>query len=144
MPTFVMGKDCKLYHGVASAALAALTLANNVKDVTLNLTTGEADTTTRGNSGWKSTSPTLKEATVDFEMQHQPGDAFSAAVIAAWLAGTTVAMAVLTGERATSLTVGPRGNWTITNCSRSEPLEDSVKWSVTAKLETYTEWVAIP
>jgi hypothetical protein len=35
--------------------------STNVRDVTLNLETGEADVTTRANSGWKQTFATLKD-----------------------------------------------------------------------------------
>jgi len=36
---------------------------------------GEADITTRGNSGWRATAPTLRECTVEFQMVWRPGDA---------------------------------------------------------------------
>ena len=40
----------------------------NVRDVTLSLEAGEADVTTRANSGWRAVVATLKEASVEFEM----------------------------------------------------------------------------
>ena len=45
------------------------------RDVTLNLEAGEADVTTRANSGWRATVATLKEASVEFEMVWDTGDA---------------------------------------------------------------------
>jgi len=64
--TYVLGSKAKVM-------LDALELSN-VKDVTLNMTSAEADITTRANQGWKATAPTLKECSVDFQMQHKPGD----------------------------------------------------------------------
>jgi hypothetical protein len=43
--------------------------------VTLNLEAGEAEVTTRANSGWRATVATLKEASVEFEMVWDTGDA---------------------------------------------------------------------
>ncbi|HXH23888.1 MAG TPA: phage tail tube protein [Vicinamibacterales bacterium] len=53
----------------------AWTALGNTRDVTLNLETGEADVTTRANSGWRATVATLKEASVEFEMVWDTADA---------------------------------------------------------------------
>ncbi|MBK9126275.1 MAG: hypothetical protein IPM13_00525 [Phycisphaerales bacterium] len=73
MPSFILGMDAKLYYGTAGAA--ATTLMGNVRNVTLNLEAGEADVTTRANSGWRATAPTLRECSVEFEMVWDPDDA---------------------------------------------------------------------
>ncbi|MBK9126279.1 MAG: hypothetical protein IPM13_00545 [Phycisphaerales bacterium] len=72
MPSFILGMDAKLYYGTAGAAAA--TLMGNVRNVTLNLEAGEADVTTRANSGWRATAPTLRECSVEFEMVWDPDD----------------------------------------------------------------------
>lgn len=93
--------------------------------------------TTRGNQGWRATAPTLRECNVDFEMQWKPGDAAFSAVKTAFLTAGTVEMEVLDqldGE-------GPHGNFSITNFSRSEPLEEALGVSVTAKLAEFIEWL---
>lgn len=51
---------------------ATMTKVNNVRDVTLNLEAGEADITTRGNSGWRANAPPLRECTVEFQMVWRP------------------------------------------------------------------------
>jgi hypothetical protein len=112
-------------------------VVGNVKDVTVNLEAGEADVTTRGNQGWRATAPTLRECNVDFEMQWKPSDAAFSAVKTAFLTSGTVEMEVLdqpAGE-------GPHGNFSITNFSRSEPLEEALSVSVTAKLAEFIEWL---
>jgi hypothetical protein len=56
----VLGMNCKAYYGTAEAELSSMTELTNVKDVTLNFQTGEADITTRANDGWKATAATLR------------------------------------------------------------------------------------
>jgi len=143
MADFILGMDAKIYQGTAAAALGALTEMDNARDVTLNLEAGEADITTRANSGWRATAPTLRGCTVDFEMVWKPGDAGFDAVKAAFLANDTLELAILDQDRATSGAQGPKGSFSITSFSRNEALEEAIKVSVTAKLETFDEWVDV-
>ena len=115
----------------------------NVKDVTLTLEAGEADITTRSNSGWRATAATLRECTVEFEMVWKSGDAGFEAIKDAFLNATEVAIAVLTDDRDNSGAEGPRGNWTITQFTRNEALEEAITVSVTAKLAKFEEWVQV-
>jgi hypothetical protein len=140
---FILGMNAKIYQGPTGTDLASLTEMSNVKDVTLNLEAGEADVTTRANQGWRATAPTLRECTAEFEMLWKPGDAGFDAIKTAFLTSATVALAVLTGDKAGSGTEGPRGDFSITNFSRSEPLEEGVTVSVTAKLAKFEEWVEV-
>jgi len=140
---FILGMNAKIYQGPTGTDLASLTEMSNVKDVTLNLEAGEADVTTRANQGWRATAPTLRECTAEFEMLWKPGDAGFDAIKTAFLTSATLALAVLTGEKATSGTEGPRGDFSITNFSRNEALEEGVTVSVTAKLAKFTEWVEV-
>ena len=141
MAEFILGMNAKIFQGAAGAALATLTEMGNVKDVTLNLEAGEADITTRANQGWRGTAPTLRECTAEFEMQWKPGDTCFEAIKNAFLSAGTVRLAVLTGPLATADSEGPFGDFSITNFSRSEPLEESVSVSVTAKLASFEEWI---
>ena len=141
--TFLLGMNAKIYQGAAGSELSALTEMANVKDVTLSLEAGEADVTTRANSGWRATAPTLRECTAEFEMLWQPGDAGFEAIKTAFLSAATICLAVLTGARDASGTEGPLGDFSITNFSRSEPLEEGVTVSVTAKLAVFDEWVEV-
>jgi len=141
--TFVLGMNAKIYQGAAGADLLTVTEMSNVKDVTLNLEAGEADITTRGNQGWRATAPTLRECTVEFEMLCSPGEAGFEAIKTAFLSGGSIRLAVLTGEKTTSGTEGPLGDFSITNFSRNEPLEEGVTVSVTAKLTEFDQWVEV-
>jgi len=141
--TFLLGMNAKIYQGASGAALNTLAEMGNVKDVSLNLEAGEADITTRANQGWRATAPTLRECTAEFEMLWRPGDTGFEAIKTAFLTASTLRLAVLTGASDASGTEGPLGDFSITNFSRNEPLEEAVMVSVTAKLAEFEEWVEV-
>ncbi|NBB84212.1 MAG: hypothetical protein GVY28_12510 [Alphaproteobacteria bacterium] len=134
MADFILGMNGKLYHGTSGST--ATTEITNVQDVTLQLEAAEADVTTRGNSGWRATAATLKEATLEFTMLWQPSDSAFAAIRDAFLNSTDIALLALdqaSGE-------GLDADFTITSFSRGEPLEEGMTVDVTAKLSTFREW----
>jgi hypothetical protein len=135
MATFILGKDAKLYHGAAGAT--ASTEMTNVRNVTLNLEAGEADVTTRANSGWRATAPTLRECTCEFEMVWDPDDAGFTAIKNAFLASGLIALKIL--DKAGGQ--GSDGDFAITSFSRSEALEEAITVSVTAKLSVFRSWI---
>ena len=55
-----LGLHAKLYRNTGSGGTPAWNEIPNVRDVTLNLETGEADVSTRGNGGWRANIGTLK------------------------------------------------------------------------------------
>jgi len=144
---FLLGMNAKVYQGPAGTDLASLTEVANVKDVTLSLEAGEADVTTRANAGWRATAATIRECTAEFEMLWKPGDTAFEAFKTAFLSSGTVRLAVLTGDKSADGTTpetgseGPLADFSITNFSRSEPLEEGVTVSVTAKLAAFSEWI---
>jgi len=139
--TFVLGMNAGLYQGPAGETdPAAMVEVDNVRDVTLNLEAGEADITTRGNSGWRATAPTLRECNVEFQMVWKPGDPVFEAIKTAFLTAGTVAMVVLDQKRTVAGAQGPLGDFAITNFSRSEALEEAIVADVTAKLNAFVEW----
>ena len=50
-----LGMEAKLYRNTGTYAAPTWVELTNVKDLTLNLEAGEADVTTRGNAGWRTT-----------------------------------------------------------------------------------------
>jgi len=140
---YQLGMDAVMYWGSAAAELAAMTELDNVRDVTVNLEAGEADVTTRANSGWRATAATLRECSVDFEMVWKPGDPAFEALKDAYLAGTLIELAVLDQDRETAGAQGPKGSFAITSFSRNEALEEGITVSVTAKLSAFDEWVEV-
>jgi hypothetical protein len=135
MPDFVLGMNAKLYHGVAGGPAASE--LTNVRNLTLNLEAGEADVTTRANSGWRATAPTLRECAVDFEMVWDPADTGFSAIKTAFLTNGLIALKVL--DQAGGQ--GPDGDFSITSFTRSEDLEEALTVSVTAKLAVFRAWV---
>jgi len=135
MPNFALGMNAKLYYGAAGNP--ATTEMTNVRNVTLNLEAGEADVTTRANSGWRATAPTLRECSVEFEMVWDPADAGFTAIKNAYLTAGLIALKVLDKEGGQ----GPDGDFSITSFSRSEELEEAITVSVTAKLAVFRNWV---
>lgn len=136
-----LGINAKIYFGDADAALSAQTEMDNVTDVDLEMIANEADTSTRANSGWATSRATMKEATLSFDMMFESGDAGFTAIRTAYLGGTTLALTPLTGDKDVANNEGPRGNWSITTFTRTEPLQEVIKYSITAKMSEFAEWV---
>ena len=149
---FKLGMQCKLYFKTTLLTGApdgtGWTEVDNAKDVTLNLETGEADITTRGNNGWRATAATLKDGSIEFEMLWKPGDGAFDALQAAWAAAGEIAIAAMDGAIETGAenegNQGLASNCTVTNFTRNEPLEEAVTVNVTLKPSSYTAWYTVP
>ncbi len=128
-----LGLDAKLYRNTGSYAAPVWAEMPNVKDLTLNLETGEADVTTRGNAGWRATLATLKEGTVEFESVWDSEDEGFTALQQAYFANGTLEMAVMDGDITAPGTQGLRATMSVTNFSRNEALEEAITASVTMK-----------
>ena len=128
-----LGLDAKLYRNTGTAGSPTWNLVPNVRDVTLSLETGEADVTTRGNNGWRATVGTLKDAGIEFEMVWDTADDDFTAFKDAFFNGTSIELAVMDGPIATAGSQGLRAVCRIITFTRSEPLEEAVTVSVTAK-----------
>lgn len=123
---YKLGLDAKIYHGTAGTK--ASTEMKNVTDVTLNLETGEADITTRAAEGWRITAATLKEASVEFDMVWDTTDSGFNAIQQAFFGNKAIALFVSDGDGN-----GLDADFVVSSFSRSEPLEEALKVSVTCK-----------
>jgi hypothetical protein len=129
-----LGMEAKIYYKVGGqGGGGAWTELTNVRDVTLSLETGEADVTTRANSGWRATVATLKDASVEFEMIWDTADAGFTAIKNAYLTNAPIGFQVRDGAGGQGL----QADFMITQFSRSEPLEEAISVSVTSKV-TYS------
>jgi hypothetical protein len=132
-----LGMEAKLYYKVGGQGGAGGWVElSNVRDVTLTLETGEADVTTRANQGWRATVATLKEASVEFEMVWDTGDAGFTAIKDAYLNNDIIGLQVLDDTEPNG-GQGLQADFMITTFSRSEALEEAITVSVTAKV-TYS------
>lgn len=145
---FILGMNAKTYYSttLATADTAAhfaglsWTELDNIRDAGLNAETGESDITTRANNGWRATAATLKDGSIETEMVWKPSDAGFAAIKDAWLNGTEIAIAIMDGDVSTPGNQGLAGNFTVTNFSRDEPLEEAIKVNVTLKPSSFNNW----
>jgi TP901-1 family phage major tail protein len=128
-----LGLDAKLYRNTGTPGAPTWVELTNVKDLTLNLDASEADVTTRGNAGWRATLAALKDASIEFEMVWDTADAAFTAIKDAFFGSTSVEFAVMDGDITIAGAQGLRAEMSITNFSRSEPLEEAISVSVTAK-----------
>ncbi len=122
----VLGLDAKLMRGTAGATAA--TEVTNVKDLSLNLESGDADVTTRATQGWKASVATLKEASLEFSMLYDTENADFTAFQTAYFSNTPLALFVTDGNGS-----GLDADWSITGFSMEQNLEEAVTVSVTAK-----------
>jgi hypothetical protein len=99
------------------------------RDVTLDMSKGEADLSTRG-STWRAKRGTIKEGNVDMELLYDPTSDDHVAFQAAFLNSTVTDMALADGAIATNGTQYFRADFEAFGFSRSEPLEDAVTLSV--------------
>ena len=121
-----IGLDAKLLYGPAGAQGA--TEAKNVKDVSLSLEAGSADITTRAANGWRVKKATLKEGSLEFEMNFDSEDTFCTTVVNNFMSGTAMAFFVSDGADN-----GLDADFTLTNCSMEQPLEEAITLSITAE-----------
>jgi hypothetical protein len=76
-------------------------------------------------------------------MLWETGDAGFTALKDAWISGTEIALAAMDGDVDAAGAEGLVGNFTVTNFSRSEPLEEGVSVSVTVKPASNTDWYEV-
>jgi hypothetical protein len=144
-----LGLDARLYLNSGTYASPTWSGLNNVRDLTLNLETGEADVSTRANEGWRATVSTLKDASLEFELVIDPEDSGFTTVVNAFLQNEPLEFVVLDGPITGPGSVGSQGlraTFRIASFSRNEALEEAVTASVTAK-PTYSEnppsWMSV-
>jgi predicted secreted protein len=133
---FRLGIKGKMYYGTAGSTGIPTKELSNITDVTITLDASEADVTTRDNDGFRATVGGLKECTIEFDMLYLAKDDGFTAIKNAWLKGEQIHLAALTSANGE----GPVGDFSITGFSRSEPLEEEIKYSVTAKLSQWEKW----
>lgn len=135
----VLGLDAKLWYAAPNASGAAGTYAElaNVRNVTLSLESAEADVTVRANNGWRATTPTLKDASIEWEMIYDTADAGFTAIRSAYFSSTDLWIKALDGSGTAPIT-HDEGNGLVAKCritqfSINQSLEEAVTVSVSAK-----------
>ncbi len=121
------------------------TALTNIRDLTLGLTTGVADMTTRANNGWRAQIATLREATINWDMVWDTADAGFTAIKTAFLTNAVIGLQIYDGSAEGSQ--GLQADVMITGFERDESLEEGMKVSVTAVIAysaTAPTWETVP
>tara|TARA_B100001094_G_scaffold330972_1_gene397725 strand:+ start:2501 stop:2941 length:441 start_codon:yes stop_codon:yes gene_type:complete len=115
-----------------NASSGSYTVLDNVRDLTFTLEAGEADVTTRGNSGWRAYVGTLREASLEFEMIWDTQDSGFDAVKDNFLdpSNNPIFFKALDATGGSGL----HARFVITSFSRNEALEEAQTVSVVAKV----------
>ena len=139
--------NCRLYYNeTGKGGTGAWVEFSNIKNLTQNLTAGEADVTTRAGDGYKATEPTLIDASVEFQSVYDASDAHLAIFQAAFIGRTRLGIRVLTGDPTVDAE-GIEADMKVTAFTRNEQIEDAVTIDITMK-PCYSadapEWVELP
>ena len=123
----VQGYKCEAYYGPSGST--ATTLIGNLRDVTQNLKKGKVDVSTRGGNGWRQFLATLKEGETTIEILHNRDDPFRNFILSAWELDTIIALAFFDDAG-----VGIDADFMVFDVTRSEPIEDAVRYNITVDL----------
>jgi hypothetical protein len=124
------------------------------KNVSFDISPGSADVSSRATGKWRSKLPTLREMTVEGDMNYPAGtdDAAGKAAFTALrnacLNGTTIDIWVVDGPNNVSGNEGPRAECIVEGFGRDEPLEEGMSVPITLSGSTMNgnnpEWKTVP
>jgi predicted secreted protein len=129
----VLSQNAKLYRNTGTYAVPVWDLIGNVKDLTLSLEKDETDVTTRASGGWKEFVDGMKDATVEFGMLWDTGDADFDAFQGAFINNTSVEILVLDGLVATTGSEGLRATMMVKSFTRNENLGEALMVDVSLR-----------
>lgn len=140
----LIGAECKLYHSAALTGEPSTGSWTEItcRDLTLNQDAAEANLSTRANR-WSRARPTMRNASVEFEITYDPDDTCYTALRDAFINGTKIALAVMDGDIAVAGNQGFAGNFGIFGLNVSQPLEGEVTVAVTAKPWDRSTWYTV-
>lgn len=119
-----LGLNAKLYRNTGTYGSPTWAEWNFLKDLSLEMSTGEADATTRANGGWKATVATLKDASLTFSAPHDVSIATYKTLVDGFYANTAFELLVLDQAIATVGATGLRASFMVTSMTEGQPIED--------------------
>lgn len=128
-----LGRNGKLYYNAGSYGSPTWTEVTLARDVTTNLDAETADADHRGAGSFGADVVVKLTAGVDFELIWDTSNAVFLVLLNAFLAGSAVEFLVLDGAVGTTGSRGVRASCNVTKFTRSEPLREIMKASVTIK-----------
>lgn len=127
-----IGLECKLFYNTGTYGSPTWVEAVNVRDLTMPLAKGEADTSRRGKK-FRTRRGTLLDLSFDFNLIQEDGDAFRAALLDSVLNNTPIELLALDGDVDEVGSEGWRATCEIFKNDRTEALEDAVMYDYSAK-----------
>lgn len=128
-----LGLSAKTYRNSGTFQTPVWTEITNIRDLTLSDSMAEADVTRRASGGYRETVPTLREASIDFDMVNIAGDPDLAALALAYSNKSVIEIAVMDGGITTSGSRGLRASCSVLKFERTQELENAQMISVTLK-----------
>lgn len=129
----VLSQNAKFYRNTGTYATPTWDLIGNVKDLTLSLEKDETDVTTRASGGWKEFVDGMKDATIEFGMLWDTGDADFTAIKDAFTGNTSIEVLVLDGLVATAGSQGLRVTCMVKSFTRNENLGEALMVDVSLR-----------
>lgn len=129
----VLSLNAKLYRNTGTYGTPTWDEITLVKDLTLNLTKGTSDVTTRASAGWTEEVDGLKTASIDYNHLWDTADADFTAVRSAFTGNTSVEVLCLDGSSAVAGNQGLRATMLVANFSRNEQLPEALTVDVSLK-----------
>lgn len=145
---FVLGMDAVIEiqtDGVAGTA--GWNVVSKARDASLNLESETADTTIRGNNGWRSEVQTLRTASVEFQLLYDTTDAEVAALRTAYLTNGVIGVRALTLPSTDTDSEGLVADMMVTNFRLGQSLTEAQTVDVTLRIapsDTAPDWVEAP
>lgn len=133
MATAFLSEDAKLYYNTGSYASPTWTLICNVKDLTLNMSNDETDTTTRCGGGTREYIAGLTDISITFNMLYDPADTPWEAIRAAFMTKASLEFLCLDGLVATAGSEGLRATMVVTSFNITQTLGDTIMTDVTLR-----------
>lgn len=130
MAVSLVGIDCKLYVNTGTYASPTWVEVVDARDVTMNDTRAEGDSSVRG-YGMASVTPGQRTIQITFDMRHDNDGTAYEAIKTAYDARTVLGVLLTDGPRATVGTEGFRLDTYVTAMTKNEPMNDVKTVSVT-------------
>ncbi len=142
---YTLGRDAVLYIGGTYAVDTTDVQGDaytNIKDVTVTMSSKEIDVNTRATAatGWSASAPGLKEGAVKVKALWKSSDEIFASVKDAWLDGTEIGLAALSGADDADGSEGPMGNYVVIDFERQEGIDDAQSVDITFKPSSFMSW----
>ena len=153
MPNILIGKDAKCYYSsnntkltTAAPATTWITqgttvVADNLMDVSIDLTSEVVDATTREEAatGWRSELAVLRNGRINFDMRWETDDDFKSKIITAWNNMDYISLAFLDQPKGTIGAMGLIANFSV-SLTKNEALVDIQKASVSLTIHSLPLW----